>query len=661
MKKKSRKWIIALETVILVFSVIFMPLSAGNALEAIGGERMISLDLKGMDIVEVLKTLASKGRMNLVVGSNVRGRVTMFLKDVDIADAFELILAANNLAIDRRGDIIYVMTQRDYEQLYGERYGDKKEARIIQLRYAKAAEVNKVLSQIKTKIGKVIVDEGSNTIVIIDAPHIVLRAIEIVRSLDKPTTTRIFELSYAKAADIKEKIQESLTKGVGTIQVDERTNKVVITDLEEKIGEIEEVIAALDSRLRQVLLDAKILEVTLTDEYKLGVDWQAIFKVLQEEMNLRSAFNLTASGGLVPGAEILVGSFNNSDFTLMVQALREMGDVNTLSNPRIMVMNNEEAKILVGENLPYATSAVTQGTATATVSTSLTFVDTGVKLYVTPTINREGFITVKIRPEVSTKSGDYDYYTSQNPTTATVPTTVPIISTTQAETNVMVKDGMTIIIGGLIKDERSSSKDKVPILGDLPLIGLGFGKREDKVTKKELVIFLTPHIISGENNYTEVEPSPPINEKKFTESEKPAFRRRKPEKVDPTFFSKKYLKKRPVKSKREMDLSSSAPEAYFYTVKNAIMESLVIPEGATWGIKEGDKVKVSFCIYSGGNLALRPEIIESTNDYFSRLVLLAVEDAAPFPVFPSSIKEHKKDFVLDIIYNPRFKEEGNGL
>ena len=201
--------------------------------------KKISIDVKGMDVVEVLKMLASKGSLNIVVGSNVRGKVTMFLKDVNVRDAFDLILVANQLAKDERSGIIYVMTERDYAQIYGKEYDDQKEAKIIKLRYASAVEVGKVLTQIKTKVGRIITDESSNTLVVIDAPSTVKQITSLVEKLDSPTRTKIFELNHAKAKDLQERIKEMLTKGVGSMQTDERTNKLVITDLEPNLVKIE--------------------------------------------------------------------------------------------------------------------------------------------------------------------------------------------------------------------------------------------------------------------------------------------------------------------------------------------------------------------------------------------------------------------------------------
>jgi len=143
--------------------------TVGEVIEPVDPNR-ISLDLKGVDIIDVLKMLSSRSGLNIVAGRNVRGRVTLFLKDVDVWDAFEIILAANNLAYEKRADIINVMTERDYEQLYGEKYYNKKDLRVFRLEYAKAVDVSKALNQAKSKIGKIITDEPSNTLIVIDSP-----------------------------------------------------------------------------------------------------------------------------------------------------------------------------------------------------------------------------------------------------------------------------------------------------------------------------------------------------------------------------------------------------------------------------------------------------------------------------------------------------------
>ena len=650
MKKKHLAHLFVILTVFFAASFAFAGLQIGDELAAFDAGEKISLDLKGMDIIEVLKTLASKGKMNLVVGANVRGRVTMFLKDVNIGEAFEIILAANNLAKDRRGSITYVMTQRDYEQIYGEKYGDKKKARIIQLKYAKASDISKAINQIKTKIGKVIVDDGSNTIVIIDAPEPLRQAVELVAKLDKPTSTIVFELNYASTADIKDKIQEVLTKNVGSVQVDERTNKILVTDLKDRMGEIGKIIRAFDTKPQQVLIDAKIMEITLTDEFKLGIDWETVLTEFQDSLKhpiaIRSGFSLAAAGGLSPGGEIVLGSFGTGQGATLIQMLKTIGDVNTLSNPRITVLNNEEAKILIGDSEPYAINTVTQGNTLTTTGTELAFMEIGIKLYVTPTINRNGFVTMKIKPEVSSTTRNYTY--------GTPPTTVPIVSTTQAETSVSIKDGHTIIIAGLIKDDRSDTVSEVPFLGDIPIFGWAFKRSVKTVQKKELVIFITVHIISGETDILDVPETPPLNEMKFTVPEEPTFYKRRPVLMSPKYLWGKTLKEKKAMVRERVAAAAPRPSSedeYSIFVKSSILENLMVSEENSY-IKKGDRAEVFFRLYSGGNLATKPRVIKTTNEYFSDAVAGAITRSAPFPAFPLSMRDFRKDFTLDIIYDP---------
>lgn len=661
-----RRPIIAMLALILVYSLIVNPISQclaevqsdsalssgaeGAPLQMAQDSGKISLDLKGMDVIEVIKMLAAKGSLNVVLGGDVKGRVTIFLKSVNLMDAFDIILIANNLAYDKRGDIIYVMNQRDYERMYGEKYAEKKEVMIFRLKYAKAVEVSKALNQMKTKVGKIIVDEGSDTIVAIDNPMALSQMSDAMGSIDIPTVKKIFELKYAKAADMKDKITENLTKGVGTMQIDERTNKIVVTDLENKMGDIEKVMTAFDDKPQQVLIESKILQITLDDRYKLGVDWGSVIRQMQKELSLKSAFQLAASNAFgPPGAQLILGSMDSGDVNIMIQVLKTIGDTNLLSSPRITAINNQEAKILIGTSQPYATNTVTQGTSTTTTGTNLNFIDVGVKLYVTPTINKDGFVTMKIRPEVSSTSSNYTY--------GTPPTTVPIVQTTQAETSVTVKDGTTIIIGGLIKDERSDTVNKIPLLGDIPILRTAFSNRDKHITKQELVIFLTPHIITGENDYLEQPKSPTIGENRFTVSEQSAFERRNPVPMKPGMFKepgKNQSAKEYFDAKAEMDAAerislAATSEEYYYTVKNKIIGRIVVPKDTKYSGIRG-KVKLSFFLTPAGKIARGPDIMESSNHTLDDLTVNAVKRAGPFSAFPEAMGKAEKRFVMDFAF-----------
>lgn len=463
-----------------------------SAVAAQGKSDKISLDLKGLDIVDVFKMLSARSNLNIVVGKNVAGRVTIFLKDVNIWDAFEIIIASNSLAYEKDGGIIKVMTDRDYELIYGERFGDKKQSLIKTLKYAKAQDLSATLNQIKSNIGKVIANEATNTLVILDTPEKISQMEGLITNLDLPTETEVFELKYAQADKISPKIQEAVSKGVGVIRIDERTNKIAITDYPDKIAAIGKIIEAFDEKPKQVRIDAQIIEISPEkDEFKMGVDWDAwISKNLRLSNTLPLGGLTKVSIGMAAGNLALGEKYDKKG---ILDLLRTIGKTKILSSPSIMALNNQEAKILVGTKEAYVTSSTSQsGSGTQVTAQSVNFVDVGIKLYVTPTINKDGFVTMKIKPEVS--SSKLTDLTSEGKITQ-----VPIVTTSEAETAITLKDAATIVIAGLKKDKKDNEVKKIPILGDIPLLGIAFRSVSSSLTKTELVIFLTPHIVSDDN------------------------------------------------------------------------------------------------------------------------------------------------------------------
>ncbi len=454
------------------------------------GTNKISLEIKGMEVTDVLKMLAARENLNIVIGKNVAGRVTLFLKEVSVRDAFDIVISSSELAYEQKGDILNVMTQRDYELLYGGRFQDRKQTRIIALKYARAADVSRSLNQMKTSIGKVIADEATNTLVVMDTPEKLKEIDEFIRNTDVSLQTRVFSLNYAQADKLGPKIKEALTKNAGQMNIDERTNKIMVTDYPKKIEEIAVMVGAFDEKTPQVLIDAQIVEIKPSDKFEMGVDWDVWI-----EKNFR------ASSALPVGTanRLFLTTINpvseKGDYSGVIDLLRTIGDTKILSSPRIMALNNQDAKILVGTKDAYITSATSLSGDSTVTSQSVNFVDVGIKLYVTPTINREGFVTMKIKPEIS--SAQRTDITSEGKITQ-----VPIVSTSESETTVMVKDGVTILIGGLKKDQREKTVKKIPVLGDIPLAGFFFRSTSDEVSRTELVILLTPHIVSGEVSLT---------------------------------------------------------------------------------------------------------------------------------------------------------------
>jgi len=576
----------------------------------------ISLDIKGMDIVDVLKMLASRSGLNLVIGKNVTGRVTLFLKNIDPWDAFEIVILSNDFAYEKKGEIINVMSQRDYELQYGERFQDKKQARTIKLKYAKAADLSRALNQIKTNIGKIVVDEGSNTISLIDSLQKIEEMEKFIKETDMPLETKVFNLNYAQADKLNAKIQEIITKGVGSLRFDERTNKIVVIDYPKKIEEISNVINAFDAKTAQVLIDAQVIEVKPSDKFEMGVDWNYWIK---KYFQVSTALPINTTGALIlstaTGTPTAEGEFKG-----VMDVLRTIGDTKILSSPRIMVLNNQEAKILVGTKDAYITSTVTQTEGNAVTAETVNFVETGIKLFVTPIINEKGFVIMKIKPEVS--SAVTRTLISQDKKTE-----VPIVTSSEAETTVMVKDGVTIIIGGLRKDEHKKTVKKIPILGDIPGLRYFFSSTSDEITKTDLVILLTPHIMSGETAYTD-------------------FAEIKPENgAVVNMVSGNIVKDRIVNPKTNLSGEIRA-EDYCNLVNERINDIARTAKPRT----EKGEVEVAFMLSQEGTLIGEPSIVKSNNSKLNPYVLKTIEQSLPFPPFPKSLGEEKKKFNITLIY-----------
>ena len=457
-----------------------------------GLNQHMQLDLRDLDIIDTLKFLAEKGGINIIASKDVTGKVSLFLKDVTIKDALDIILQSNNLAYEKRGDIIYVMTESEYKAIKGDNYKDTRQIKLFNLKYTTPETVFKALDTIKSDIGKIIVDEETGTVVVEDTPEKIAAMEPIIADLDQQRVIKTFVLQFAKARDVQAILAARLdNKKTGMVSLDERDNSIVVTALPGRMEEVEGLIKGLDKKTKQVLLEAKILQVVLTDKYNMGVDWSKVLtSVNQQGLNMASVF---------PNSNIIGNYFqvgmggSGHNYSAIVQALQEYGETRNLSSPSIAVTNNEMAKIHVGTSQPYVTTTLATGTTTSSTSAQVTFIDVGVLLEVTPVINDEGFVTMKIKPEVSNVDSNLTYQIA-----AQVNNTVPIVSSTTAETNVMVKDGTTIIIGGLRKDQKLKTINKLPVLGDLPLIGAAFRNKSDSLEKDEIVVFITPHIISGD-------------------------------------------------------------------------------------------------------------------------------------------------------------------
>jgi MSHA type pilus biogenesis protein MshL len=365
---------------------------------------------------------------------------------------------------------------------------------VYKLRYISGeALVAKLQEMVSPKIGSVKFDSFSNKLFIKDTPKRLMDIMKYLNQIDIPRETKVFNISYAKADDLAKTIGPMLTKDVGSIEFDARSNTLVVMDIPPKVAEIGTMITALDKKDKEVFIEAKIFQITLGDEYQMGINWEKL--TLRTNNGTGTGVSINSNfpipGGLTSGVGgASIGTLGSGSFNDVLQALDTFGKSRILSSPRLAVINNQEASILIGTTTPYTTSTTTSTTTEPVTAESVSFIDTGVKLHVTPTIHDDGFITMKIKPEISNEEAKP--YTDSNGNT------IPIVDTSEVQTTVRVKDGVTIIIGGLMKDELIHNKSKIPVLGDLPFFGKAFGNEDRNMQKTEIVIFLTPHIINGD-------------------------------------------------------------------------------------------------------------------------------------------------------------------
>lgn len=491
---------------------------------------IISLDLRDMGILDALKYIAEKAKINIIPTKEVSGRVSLMVENVAIKDVFDIILRSNNLAYEKKGNIYNVMTENEYKARFGKNFSDYRITKVFHLQYAIPEQALNLLNTLKSEIGKVLLDSESGVILVMDTPERVKDMENTLLAMEQKSIIKVFNLKYARAKDIEEQLKSQLDlKKVGSIKADERTNQVIVQTLPERMEDISRLIQGLDQKTKQILMDAKIIQVKLTDEYSSGVEWEGLFdwgrkyglgylgsypfssvqsstddwrsrtEVWKDVGNVGSyPFSGTTtnySGGTKSTglSEMHVGVVGKHDFDTVIKYLQTLGQTRILSNPKLAVVNNQEAKIHVGERQAYITTTTTQTQTSNTVSEAVTYVDIGIQLFVTPTINADGFVTVKIKPEISSVI-DYLATSSGNK--------IPIIDTSTAETIVMVKDGSSIMIGGLSKEEKSQNSEGTPFLSKIPFLGEAFKSQTKKSSRSELVVLLTPHIIEGDELVT---------------------------------------------------------------------------------------------------------------------------------------------------------------
>ena len=401
---------------------------------------------KDSSIRDGLRLLAALCKKNIVPSSQVEGPLTISrLYNVTFEQALEAILG-HGYKYEQEGDFVKVYTADELKKIRED--PERMVYKVITLYYITAEEAAKLIEPVLSDAKKI-------------------------------------QVTTPAQKDISSGSGGSLSGGGGGDNP-AINDMMILFDYPENIEAAEAIIRQIDKRPKQVLIEATIMSARVTEEMQFGIDWNLL------SGNLVTDFPAWLSGSGTPietfgfsqdpaSAKGLTVGFSCGNVQAIMTALEEVTDTTLLANPKILAVNKQEGSVLIGKKLGY----LSQTTQTQTSTTqSVEFLETGTRLVFRPYIGDDGYIRMDIYPKDS--SGELrGVGTSQ----------IPDETTTELRTNVVVKDGETIVIGGLFRDSVITSRSQVPVLGNLPLVGTAFRGTSDKVQREEVIIMLTPHII----------------------------------------------------------------------------------------------------------------------------------------------------------------------
>lgn len=384
--------------------------------------RRVNMVFRDVSVSEAFEIIAKKERINIVLGKEVSGNISLSLYEVSLEEAIEAIAEAAGFGVEKR-PMGYVVLP--HKQIKGGEFAD----------------------------------------------------------------TEIF--TYKVQYSDPDKLENTLSKHLsdyGKITVLESRKLLIVEDLEESLVRIKKLLKEIDSVPRQILIEAKILEVVLDESETYGIDWAVLFDMAGGEARV----------GLQGFASRLrrgfVASLQDSDtLDFVLNLLSEDGRVHTLSTPKLHALENQQAEVIIGDRQGYrVTTTINQVT-----TESVEFLDSGVILEVTPSVDAENRILMSIHPEVSTGS---------------IVDGLPTQTTTEVTTDLLAEDGQPIFIGGLIKNQVLSAKSGIPVLKDVPGVGRLFSSTEDGVVQTETVVIITPYLIKEGEDVFSLEESQRIDE-----------------------------------------------------------------------------------------------------------------------------------------------------
>lgn len=401
--------------------------------------KKISLEMNNMDIREALRFITDETGLNMVISDEVKGNVSLKLRQVPWDQALIVLMKTKNLGYTRQGNVLRITTMEE-----------------------------------------LLKEEDRATKLVADKKNL------------EPLKVRMFPISYAKVDDLEKKMKDFVTER-GRIVGDTRINAIVVTDTEESLVKVAKLIESLDVQPPQVLIEGKVVEAKESFQRDIGVSWSASGQSIKLGQSRRGPVNMTPSfsvnkgtvGAGNLGINLNVGSLDIFGTLDAALSLRESENVvKVLSSPRIMALSNETAAITQTSEVPVRTTTITNGTP----QISYQFKPLTLKLEVTPQITSDASIIMKLNISRQFKGATLD----ANEGTFEV-------NAREATTRVLVKNGHTAVIGGIYTNEMTDAQSGVPGLRSLPLVGGLFANNQNTKDKSEMLIFLTPRIVGQAN------------------------------------------------------------------------------------------------------------------------------------------------------------------
>lgn len=503
-------------------------------------DREVTFNFVDVDLPVVTKFVSEITRKNFILDERVKGKITIIaptkLSAADTFNLFTAVLEMKGFTVIPSGVDAYSIIPTSEAKQKGLKFDKGKApvnasyaARLIPLKYISASEVLKLVQPIVARDGYMSAFGPGNLLLVVDSGANIANFMSIIEAIDKPSETRgminIYFLENADATELA-KVMDTIIKSTQSqtqrqstiasafesvsgisITADKASNSLVVVASPSDYQNILQIIKKLDKRRRQVFVEAMIAEITIDKLLEVGTKWRAaathhgepvfVTGVGQVDSSTISSIATGLTGLTIGGLSnyfTLPASFTgaSSDTTVpglaVLFSLSDFKDaVNVLSTPQILTSDNKEAEITVGENVPII-SKTTKDTETGTFYSSVERRDVGITLKITPQISEGDHVKLDIYQEISALIGSQ----SENILTSVGPT----FTKRSTKTAVVVKNKQTVVIGGLIQEREEEITTKVPLLGDIPLLGWLFKYKSREKTKTNLLIFLTPHVVT---------------------------------------------------------------------------------------------------------------------------------------------------------------------